>query len=123
VADRPLTFKVDENLPADVARILREAGYDAVTIGAQHLSGTPDARLADVVLDEGRAWLPSILTSLTSAPIPPSAYSSATASVVMPAASVPSTTSTGTGSLDYGLAKAHALVNHDPSASPDLSLG
>jgi hypothetical protein len=55
VVDRPLTFKVDENLPDDVARILREAGYDAATIGAQQLSGPPGARLADVILDEGRA--------------------------------------------------------------------
>ena len=59
MADRPLAFKVDENLPDDVARILREAGYDAVTIGTQALSGIPDARLADVILGEGRALVTS----------------------------------------------------------------
>jgi predicted nuclease of predicted toxin-antitoxin system len=53
VADRP-RFKVDENLPDDAARILGQAGYDAVTIGTQNLNSASDARLADVGQGEGR---------------------------------------------------------------------
>ena len=72
--DRPLAFKVDENLPDEVARILRDAGYDAVTIGTQKLSGTPDARLADVVLGEGRALVTLDLDFADIRAYPPERY-------------------------------------------------
>ena len=74
MADRPLAFKVDENLPDDVARILREAGYDAVTIGTQELSGIPDARLADVILGEGRALVTLDLDFADIRAYPPERY-------------------------------------------------
>ncbi len=74
MADRPLAFKVDENLPDEVARILRNAGYDAVTIGTQNLSGTPDARLADVVLGEGRALVTLDLDFADIRAYPPERY-------------------------------------------------
>jgi predicted nuclease of predicted toxin-antitoxin system len=74
VTDRLLAFKVDENLPDDVARILRDAGYDAVTIGAQNLSGTSDARLADIVLGEGRTLVTLDLDFADIRAYPPERY-------------------------------------------------
>jgi predicted nuclease of predicted toxin-antitoxin system len=53
--DRRLAFKVNETLPEHVARILRDGGYDAVTNGAQRLSGTPDARLSEAIVSGGGA--------------------------------------------------------------------
>ena len=76
MADRPLAFKVDENLPDDVARILREAGYDAVTIGTQELSGILDARLAEVILGEGRALVTLDLDFADIRAYPPQRYPS-----------------------------------------------
>jgi len=32
-----MKFKVDENLPIEVAGSLRQAGYDAATVSEQHL--------------------------------------------------------------------------------------
>jgi predicted nuclease of predicted toxin-antitoxin system len=49
-----MKFKTDENLPAEVAKNFRQAGYDAMTVAEQRLSGAPDARVAAVYHDEGR---------------------------------------------------------------------
>ena len=51
----PLAFKVDENLPAEVADLLRDAGHDATTVLDQHLGGGDDDPLADLCRREGRA--------------------------------------------------------------------
>ncbi len=50
-----MKFKIDENLPVEVAKLLREAGYDAVTAVEQQLGGSMDLRIAKVCQDEGRA--------------------------------------------------------------------
>jgi predicted nuclease of predicted toxin-antitoxin system len=52
-----MKFKVDENLPIEVAQVLMDAGYDAMTVGQQNLSGEPDSRVAVVCRDEERALL------------------------------------------------------------------
>jgi predicted nuclease of predicted toxin-antitoxin system len=52
-----LKFKVDENLPFEVALELNAAGHDALTVGQQSLSGQPDPRIAQVCQSEGRALL------------------------------------------------------------------
>lgn len=52
--DRPLAFKVDENLPEDVAAALREAGHEAATVASQGLAGVEDARLTEVLRQEAR---------------------------------------------------------------------
>ena len=49
-----MRFKVDENLPAEAADLLRQAGHDATTVGQQSLSGAVDGRVASVCQDEGR---------------------------------------------------------------------
>jgi predicted nuclease of predicted toxin-antitoxin system len=38
-------FKVDENLPAEVAALLNAHGHDALTVRQQELAGATDARL------------------------------------------------------------------------------
>lgn len=49
-----MRFKIDENLPEDVASILEGAGYDAVTVLRQKLGGSDDARIAQICKDENR---------------------------------------------------------------------
>jgi predicted nuclease of predicted toxin-antitoxin system len=41
-----MRFKVDENLPIEVADALQLAGHEAATVVEQHLSGSDDAQLA-----------------------------------------------------------------------------
>jgi len=52
-----LKFKVDENLPADVATLLTQAGHDALTVPDQRMGGRPDPDVAAVCRQEGRAVL------------------------------------------------------------------
>ncbi len=50
-----MRFKVDENLPVEVATALREAGHDAPTVLDQEAGGMADADLAALLKQEGRA--------------------------------------------------------------------
>ncbi len=43
-----MKFKINENLPAEAADILREAGHDALTMLNQRLLGSKDELLADI---------------------------------------------------------------------------
>ena len=52
-----MRFKIDENLPSEVASVLNIAGHDAMTIGDQRMSGEPDPRVAAVCRDEDRVIL------------------------------------------------------------------
>ena len=38
-----MRFKIDENLPVEIAEVLRLSGYDAATVLEQHLGGSRDA--------------------------------------------------------------------------------
>ena len=49
-----LKIKVDEDLPAIIAEMAREAGYDAVTVLDQDMSGFKDPVLWEAVQSEGR---------------------------------------------------------------------
>jgi predicted nuclease of predicted toxin-antitoxin system len=49
-----MRFKVDENLPIEVAEMLRQAGHDAATVLEQHLGGSDDAQLAVLCQLESR---------------------------------------------------------------------
>ncbi len=52
-----MRVKVDENLPNEVAEILREAGHDADTVIEEHLGGRPDAAITAVVQKEERIFV------------------------------------------------------------------
>ena len=52
-----MKVKVDENLPREIADLLREAGHDAVTVGAEGLSWRPDRTIAALVRREDRVLL------------------------------------------------------------------
>lgn len=49
-----MNFKVDENLPVEVAELLNQAGYDAITVSEQNLIGTSDINLAGLCRKEKR---------------------------------------------------------------------
>ena len=50
-----MRFKVDENLPVDVAALLRAAGHDAETVADEKLGGASDPDLASICRREQRA--------------------------------------------------------------------
>lgn len=52
-----MTFKLDENLPAELVGDLRAAGHDAQTVPQQDLAGAPDSVVIDRVRTEGRVLL------------------------------------------------------------------
>ena len=49
-----MKFKIDENLPAEAADILRVAGFAADTVGDENLSGKDDAVVAGTSRSESR---------------------------------------------------------------------
>jgi len=50
-----MRFKIDENLPVEVADLLRHAGHDALTVWDQHLQGGDDKDISAVCQAEKRA--------------------------------------------------------------------
>jgi len=50
-----MRFKVDENLPIEVAGLLRGAGHDAATVNEQGMGGAKDPDLAVLLQRESRA--------------------------------------------------------------------
>lgn len=52
-----MRFKVDENLPAEVAELLRVNMHDAMTIFDQHMVGELDPNVASVCKSEERALI------------------------------------------------------------------
>jgi len=48
-----MTFKVDENLPTEVADLLNAAGHDALTVRDQGVSGAHDPDLAALRISPG----------------------------------------------------------------------
>lgn len=49
----PVRVKVDEDLPGDVAEILRAAGHNASSVMEQSMSGIADEKLWEVIVEEG----------------------------------------------------------------------
>lgn len=52
-----MRFKVDENLPDEVAELLRQAGHDATTIIEEGLGGTRDSQIASICQQESRTLI------------------------------------------------------------------
>ena len=52
-----MKFKVDENLPIEVAQLLREAGHDVYSVHEEGQVGVKDHVLAKVCQSENRAMV------------------------------------------------------------------
>jgi predicted nuclease of predicted toxin-antitoxin system len=52
-----MRFKTDENLPEEFAEIFRTAGWDALSVVEQRLSGTVDTKIARICVAERRALI------------------------------------------------------------------
>jgi len=52
-----MKFKIDENLPAELATDIRTAGHEADTVFDQNLSGAADSTIMARLQAEGRALL------------------------------------------------------------------
>jgi predicted nuclease of predicted toxin-antitoxin system len=50
-------FKIDENLPAEAAEVLRQSGHDAITVLEQGIGGSVDSSIAKVCQTEQRALI------------------------------------------------------------------
>jgi predicted nuclease of predicted toxin-antitoxin system len=70
-----MRFKLDENLPVEVARGLRQAGHEAETAEEEGLAGASDARLAELVRQESRALMTLDVDFANLRHYPPSDYS------------------------------------------------
>jgi predicted nuclease of predicted toxin-antitoxin system len=49
-----MRIKLDENMPAAMAQMLREAGHDALTVAEEGLGGTPDPGVLRAATAENR---------------------------------------------------------------------
>jgi predicted nuclease of predicted toxin-antitoxin system len=67
-------FKVDENLPIEIAELLRASGHDAVTVLEQHHGGSPDAELALLCQAENRVLVTLDMDFADIRAYPPSAF-------------------------------------------------
>ena len=52
-----MKFKIDENLPNEVAQLLRDAGHDVFSVHEQGLVGAKDHVLTEVCQSENRAMV------------------------------------------------------------------
>jgi predicted nuclease of predicted toxin-antitoxin system len=50
-------FKIDENLPVELAEELRATGHEAATVDDQRLVGASDRHLSEVCKAEGRVFV------------------------------------------------------------------
>jgi predicted nuclease of predicted toxin-antitoxin system len=69
-----MKFKTDENLPTEAAGLLRSAGYDAVTVGEQRLSGSLDSTIGSVCEREHRVLVTLDLDFADIQTYPPGRY-------------------------------------------------
>jgi predicted nuclease of predicted toxin-antitoxin system len=49
-----MRWKLDENLPVELAHLLADQGWDCLTVPDQALAGRPDSDIAEVCRAEGR---------------------------------------------------------------------
>ncbi|MGH8567941.1 MAG: DUF5615 family PIN-like protein [Gammaproteobacteria bacterium] len=70
-----MKFKIDEDLPVEIAVLLRDAGYDATTVVDQGLGGNADPGIASVCRNEHRAPVTLDLDFADIRMYPPNQYS------------------------------------------------
>ncbi|TVQ01077.1 MAG: hypothetical protein EA381_06375 [Planctomycetaceae bacterium] len=68
------SFKIDENLPVEVAEMLGAAGHDATTIFDQNMIGELDPKVASVCKAENRALITLDLDFADIRTYPPSEF-------------------------------------------------
>ena len=69
-----MRFKVDENLPVEVAQLFREAGHEAATVLDQDLGGRDDRAVATICQQEARALVTLDLDFADIRTYPPAHY-------------------------------------------------
>jgi predicted nuclease of predicted toxin-antitoxin system len=69
-----LIFKIDENLPAECATLLRDAGFGADTVAEEALARADDAVIARSAQVEGRALITLDLDFANIQAYPPSTH-------------------------------------------------
>jgi predicted nuclease of predicted toxin-antitoxin system len=69
-----LNFKIDENLPAECAALLRGAGFGADTVAQENLAGADDAAIARSVRAQGRVLITLDLDFANIQAYPPSTH-------------------------------------------------
>jgi predicted nuclease of predicted toxin-antitoxin system len=69
-----LNFKIDENLPAECAALLRNEGFGADTVAEEGLAGADDAVVASRVRAEGRVLMTLDLDFANIQAYPPSTH-------------------------------------------------
>jgi predicted nuclease of predicted toxin-antitoxin system len=69
-----LKFKIDENLPAECAELLRIAGFGAETVADEHLTGAVDIVIASRSQEENRVLVTLDLEFGNIRTYPPSKY-------------------------------------------------
>jgi predicted nuclease of predicted toxin-antitoxin system len=70
-----MRFKIDENLPVEVADLLQRAGHEATTVLAQNLGGKPDRDVASTCQEEAPALVTLDTDFADIRAYPPSQYS------------------------------------------------
>ncbi len=70
-----MRFKVDENLPVEIARSLLDRGHDAKTVGDQRLEGVDDLALVSLCKEEGRVLVTLDTDFSNIGAYPPAEYS------------------------------------------------
>jgi Domain of unknown function (DUF5615) len=69
-----MRFKTDENLPVEVAELLRQHQHDALSVHDQQLAGQVDPRIARVCQTENRALVTCDLDFADIRAYPPEDY-------------------------------------------------
>ena len=52
-----MRFKIDENLPIEIADTLQQAGHDVETVHSERLTGANDQHLSEICQKEARALI------------------------------------------------------------------
>ena len=69
-----MQFKADENLPVEIAALLRSVGHDAVTVIDQQLRGQADPHIITICKQEGRVFITLDLDFADIRAYPPEQY-------------------------------------------------
>ncbi len=70
-----IRFKVDEDLPRDIAPMLRARGHDAATVVEERLGGAPDSRVWEVAQHEHRCLVTADKGFANVSKFPPGSHS------------------------------------------------